>query len=233
MTKRREKFTLIELLVVIAIIAILASMLLPALNKARSVAKARACTNNIKNVVTGALMYSQDNDDVIIPARPGTSTVHTNLWPYRLAPYLGITNPIVRQNVYEYTKLPPGYTYRWQYKGGKIFYCPNINQNPNSSPSNINYSPTTYSINIYVTRADGISAGGYVSKDFKLTSGDLKNAASVVFFTEYDYIFYVSSNMLFDWGIHPSRTANFAFLDGHVSAQQKVDIDFYKNIRPY
>ena len=119
-------FTLVELLVVIAIIALLLSILMPSLGRAREQTKKVICQSNLRNINIGMVMYTDDNNGYFplcgdAGSYGGKPEVIYYWWPEALAGYLGMSPGIKRPRGLSRT---PEILYETNWGRGSVYFCP-------------------------------------------------------------------------------------------------------------
>src|SRR5256714_1601423 len=108
----RGAFTLVELLVVIGIIALLIAILLPALQKARESANRSACLSNVRQIVTGFIMYTNDNKGMLPFCALAPPSVRDEDWIWWDKAHIDLINQHGIGPYLNFSKEP------------KVMYCP-------------------------------------------------------------------------------------------------------------
>jgi len=199
--KKKNNFTLIELLVVIAIIAILAGMLLPALNQAREKARAISCANNFQQIGKAVLFYIDDNKEYVPSQKAfdGTSGIPKVFAPHAVYPTDSLLSRYLGDNsVFFIGQVRPSTKSR--------FACP---------------SEGRRDANNHMT----IGCNGYAGNDNIYKLSQIRKPGRSMFLMETMYagngIMYYNA---YKWELRHSKKSNLFFMDGHVSALNNAQI---------
>ena len=235
---RRHRFTLIELLVVIAIIAILAGMLLPALNKARERARNISCSGTLKNIGQASFLYTENyngwivRSDYIPPGKTSTTGVR-KLWKEQLSPFMGFRGEVFGDDgkfslaVIKYASKVRG-----------AFYCPSVKTPETLRNTTSGAMEYTHRYNIYcygMPYHGNAGANNFPGKKhLKITQLSGKGASDQVLFGDINDEGTAGgsqnqSHMLDIWprtttylnniGRRHGGFSNMAWMDGHVDSR--------------
>ncbi|MDD3886613.1 MAG: prepilin-type N-terminal cleavage/methylation domain-containing protein [Victivallaceae bacterium] len=233
----KKSFTLIELLVVIAIIAILAAMLLPALNKARDKARAMTCVNILKNFATMNMIYAGDNKDNSI----WIFDVNGKKWSENFA-FRNMLGGTI------YGKSADGF--RCSDESSTEIICPLATRAINATTYAAGYNHPTVTFSYAMVGEDNAyvqsKSWGELGSTLKLYSymvGRVTNPGSRIMFADAQgprirptashiaqTTYRMRDNGLLEGIIYRhSMRANIAFFDGHVEAVDPNDVNDGKN----
>jgi prepilin-type N-terminal cleavage/methylation domain-containing protein len=218
---QRNGFTLVELLVVIGIIALLISILLPALGKARKAANNVACMSNLRQIGQGIYMYVDANHG-FVPQAFTAEIWPDNFWHTKLMPYLNNT-PFP-------AALPTADQFKWLFDG--IWRCPAKNNWSLDGPTDVNR--ISYGMNSF----DPTSGGpGPMMKLVKVPRESMlvsDNAWVNPHIPNRDYIYNVSMPPTTPLGAGQwhSKGDNMLFRDGHVELVPLFGVDWYLKLNP-
>lgn len=212
--KSRGAFTLIELLVVIAIIAILASMLLPALSKAKGQAQRANCMNNLKQLMLSVKMYAHDNQDQLPYAGWGHAKFKP-FWSHQIIPTsLGQEDPPRaiegEHGIYDLTRGSI-----WPLtENASLYRCPTDHTN------NVLWRQRGQKVSTYLMNGSVVAYGDRRDNPHKVT--DYRSSNDILMW-EADHNFPLrfndTSSAPWEPGVFAARHnggANAAAVDGHV-----------------